>query len=167
MTSSAPATGLTGSHAGVVGPAAMLVARADYKPSFDGAIPLTAGEKLRALSTQHALWWHVKTVPAGRVGFVPKDFLLSAGQAFMGKPDCPVFLNSLLEDHGDCLIVAGMVRLPPPFAHVQSGVQCDALTTAAEVAAAAIRRLNSLSGESKRLVVESPWSQFTSECQRF
>jgi hypothetical protein len=22
-------------------------------------------------------------------------------------------------------------------------------------------------GESKRLVVESPWSQFTSECQRF
>jgi hypothetical protein len=23
------------------------------------------------------------------------------------------------------------------------------------------------SGESKRLVVESPWSQFTSECQRF
>jgi hypothetical protein len=50
---------------------------------------------------------------------------------------------------------------------VQSGVQCDALTTAAEVAAAAIRRLSSLSGESKRLVVESPWSQFTSECQRF
>jgi hypothetical protein len=27
--------------------------------------------------------------------------------------------------------------------------------------------LGALPGESKRLVVESPWSQFTSECQRF
>jgi hypothetical protein len=29
------------------------------------------------------------------------------------------------------------------------------------------REVPLLPGESKRLVVESPWSQFTSECQRF
>jgi hypothetical protein len=67
-------------------------------------------------------------------------------------------------------------RAPPGTAGSSGSAMTDGTPTPSRVGlqipqrhASSRRRLarNSCSGESTRLVVESPWSQFTSECQRF
>ena len=96
-----------------------LLVKADYRPSFDGAIPVQKGQEVVALDTRHAEWWAVDA--GGRHGYVPKAFLDPLRSPFM------------------C-----MVRLPKPYDHVETGLACHANTTAQQALDAALKRLKSL-----------------------
>jgi hypothetical protein len=56
---------------------------------------------------------------------------------------------------------------PPPPSFADDNDDDDAAAKAAAKATTAAAAGAQARGESKRLVVESPWSQFSSECQRF
>eukprot|EP01046_Picozoa_sp_COSAG06_P009160 COSAG06_NODE_474_length_15284_cov_124.295582_12_plen_1831_part_00 len=100
-------------------PGTKLLVKADYKPSFEGAIPVQKDQEVVALDTRHAEWWAVDA--GGKRGHVPKTFLEPLRDPFM------------------C-----MVRLPKPYDHVETGLACNASTTAQKPLDAALRRLMSL-----------------------
>lgn len=54
-------------------PGTKLIVKADYTPSFDGAIPVKKDQEVIAVDTRHAEWWAVDAGSAR--GHVPKSFL--------------------------------------------------------------------------------------------